>query len=117
MNDNVSPSLQPFLEPIPFEQVGKPHKRASELNRDRAAIELAAYVVGLLKFDHGRQLVDFRDELLRRANKVRVSQGNGAVVFVQETAARIVAAAEPNYCSAFGAIEAELSRQMAEPQR
>lgn len=116
MNENVHPSLQPFLRPIPYEEIGKTRKRASELERDRAAIELAAYVVGLLKFDHEKRLVDFKDELLRRANKVRVSQGDGAILFVTETAERIRAAAEPGFTkAAFADLESELSRQMAEP--
>lgn len=116
MNENVHPSLQPFLKPIPHEEIGKTRKRASELDRDRAAIELAHYVVGLLKFDHDKRLVDFKDELLRRANKVRVSQGDGAILFVTETAERIRAAAEPGFTKAgFDAIESELSRRMAEP--
>lgn len=113
MNDNVS--LQPFLTPIPFEIIGKPYKRATERERDNAAIELAAYVVGMLKFEPS-DLPAHREELLRRANKVRVSQGSGAILFVTETAERLRAAARPGYSSAaFADLESTLMRTMAEP--
>ncbi|MDB5606672.1 MAG: hypothetical protein JWP25_3572 [Bradyrhizobium sp.] len=113
MNDNVHPSLQPFLKPIPFEAIGKPGRRASELDRDNAAMALAGHVVALLKFGPTE---GWQDELLKRANKVRISQGNGAVTFIAETAERIRAAAEPGFTKAsFDEIEAELARQMAEP--
>jgi len=82
-----------MLKPVPFEVIGASLKRGSEINRDRAAIELAAYVIGLLKFDPAIH-PEYREELLKRANKVRQSQGNGAVVFVAETAATVRAAAE-----------------------
>lgn len=77
------------LAPIPFEVIGKPGHRASERERDNAAIELAAYIVGLLKFDAACNLASYHDELLKRANKVRETQGNGKVVFVSETASKI----------------------------
>jgi hypothetical protein len=106
MNDNLSPSLAP----IPFEIIGKPGRRASELERDRAAIELAAYVISILKFDPAA-VGNHGAELLKRANKVRRSQGNGEVVFVADTAERIRAAADPD----FEVTEAEVARLMSEP--
>lgn len=102
--------------PIPFEIVGASNRRASEIDRDRAAIELAAYVIGLLKFDQGGMLSAYSDELLKRANKVRKSQGNGEVIFIAETAATIQAAAEPIPAkAAFEATEAALALLMGEP--
>lgn len=112
-NDNLSPSLAPVLKAIPYESIGKPGRRASEIDRDRAAIELAAYVIGVLKFDHGA--ID-SEQLLKRANKVRVSQGFGVVVFVNETADAIRASAEPTpSATAFEATEARMTLLMQEP--
>jgi hypothetical protein len=97
------------LTPIPFEAVGRPCRRASERERDNAAIELAAYVIGILKFGDDTTPVSYhRDELLKRANKVRVSHGNGAIVFVSETAATIRAVVEPGPKAAYDGLEAEL---------
>lgn len=101
------------LRPIPFEVIGASPKRANERDRDRAAIELASYVIGLLKFD-GAEVAYHRDELLKRANKVRRSQGNGDVVFVSETAATLQAAVEPDAKRAFEATEARLALLMGE---
>jgi hypothetical protein len=116
MNDNVSPSLQPLLAPIPFEAVGAAPRRASERDRDNAALALAGCIIALLKF-HGYSFSErHREGLLERANKVRRSQGNGDVTFVHDTAERIRAAAEPGFSrGAFDDIEAEIARQMAEP--
>jgi hypothetical protein len=116
MNDNVFPALQPLLKPIPFEAVGRATRRAPELDRDIAAIELANYVIAMLKFDACVTSTYHRDELLKRANKVRRTQGNGEISFVTETAERIRAAAEPGFSKVwFDDIEAEIARQMAEP--
>lgn len=102
------------LQPIPFEAIGKPGRRASEIDRDRAAIELAAYIVSLLKFDPAA-IASHADELLKRANKVRRSQGNGEVVFVAETAEAIRAAIEPVPTkAAFEETEARLALVMGE---
>jgi hypothetical protein len=116
MNDNLSKSFDRAMAPVPFEIVGAPCRRASELNRDRAALELAAYVIAILKFDAGSIGVH-RDELLKRANAVHTAQGNGRIVFVNDTAAAIRAAAEPMSKSAYSDLEAGLrSLLSAEPQ-
>jgi hypothetical protein len=94
MNDNIIPDLMPFLAPIPFEIVGVGGTRAPERHRDQAAMELVGYVLVMLRFGAP---VDCSAELLKRANKVRASQGVGEVTFVHETAARIRAAAEPGF--------------------
>ena len=116
MNDNPHPSLAPLLNPIPFEAVGKPGRRASERDRDNAAIELAAYVIGILKFDEG-SIAHYRAELLKRANKVRRTQGNSEIVFVTETAAAIRAAAEPMSKPAFDDLEAGLRALLSQPEQ
>lgn len=101
------------LKAIPFEAIGKPGRRASERERDNAAIELAAYVVAMVKF--GGTFAEHEGELMKRANKVRRSQGNGEVVFVAETAQAVHAAADPaSEQSAFDATEARLALLMAE---
>ena len=93
--DNVSltPRPAPHADPV------RGHRRAEtaacqKFERSRAAIELAAYVIGILKFDPSA-LATHATELLKRANKVRRSQGNGEVVFVNDTAAAIRSAVEP----------------------
>ena len=114
MNDNVSPTLAPRLTPIPYEVIGAPKRRMSEVERDRAAIELAAYVIGILKFDPSA-LATHASELLKRANKVRRSQGNGEVVFVNDTAAAMRSAVEPaTSATAYEATEARLALLMGE---
>lgn len=75
-----------ILGPIPFEAIGPKNRRAPEHERDNAAMELVGFAVNMVQFGLAP---DWREQLLRRANKVRQSQGNGDVVFVAETAAKI----------------------------
>jgi hypothetical protein len=113
MNDNLTPSLSRTLASIPHEAIGPASKRAHINDRDQAAIELAAYVVAMLKF-YPSDMAHHRAELLKRANKVRRSQGNGEIVFVTETTEAIVAATKPDAKAAFEATEARLALLMTE---
>lgn len=90
MNDNLTPALDRVLQPIPFEVIGKPGRRASERDRDNAAMELVGYVTIMLRFGVAS---DWQEQLLKRANKVRRTQGNGDVVFINDAAERVLAAA------------------------
>jgi hypothetical protein len=105
VNDNVHPSLAPFLKAIPFESVGPKNQRASERERDNAAMELVGYVIVMMRFGLA---IDWHEQLLKRANKVRRTQGNGEVVFVAETAEAIRAAVATDAKPAFVETEALL---------
>ena len=79
---------------IPFETIGSRTRRAGEADRDNAAMALAMFLVHVLNFAPDKIAADIREDIQKRINKVRQSQGNGDVAFVNETAAKIKAAAE-----------------------
>jgi len=78
---------------IPFGAVGTATRRASEAERDNAAMALVGYILGIFKFAPACLPAAYRDGLMERVNAVRRTQGIDRATLVNETAARIRAAA------------------------
>jgi hypothetical protein len=91
---------------IPYKAIGSSIRRASEDERDREALALAGYVSVMLRFGPAN---DYRDELLKRVNKLRRAHGLGDSTFVAETVA-----APSMSDTQYEATEAELVQLMKE---
>jgi hypothetical protein len=98
---------------IPFNAIPSTVRRASETERDQAALALVGYVSGILTFSPEDISDGYREGLIQRINKVRQTQGIDRITFVNETAARIRAAVEPD--PAFVELEATLAELVKEP--
>jgi hypothetical protein len=94
------------LKSIPYESIGKPGRRAPETDRDNAALQLCGYISVMLRFGPAN---DYRDELLKRVNKLRRAHGLGDSTFITETVA-----APSISDTEFEATEAELITLMQE---
>jgi hypothetical protein len=79
---------------IPFSKINSRPRRASEQDRDHAALALVGYIAGILRFAPEAVAEDFREGLIARIGKVRQTQGLEQWIFVNETTARIRAGAE-----------------------
>lgn len=79
---------------IPFHTVSSV-RRASEIERDQAALVLVGYVAGILHFAPDSLGAELRAGLIERINKVRQTQGIDRIMLANETAARIREAAAP----------------------
>jgi hypothetical protein len=79
--------------PIPFASASN-GKRESELDRDRAALELAGFITGMLHFDPECIGEHFREGVMRRLNQLRQVHGIDKAMFIHQAAAGIRQAAE-----------------------
>lgn len=80
---------------IPFAKVPSRIRRASEIDRDNAALVLVGYIAGILHFSPDGISDEYRAGLILRINKVRATQGIGRAMIVNETPPKIREAATP----------------------